>query len=215
METYWKSLATPFSAPSTKPARRIAQPMRAWGSVQNSPTTHATSSSTNHTLTLTSLVGEYVHLVVQVTRDLHPVVYDRWTLPEPQFDLGVADLTLDQIKAFMRRSGGGVDLTQRRLTRPADWHRALSSSLLSLSELLRVSLLLYPSPPTKSHKQIDFTSRGQNSPRSGILLPNCKKREPPWPPARRQLFRRRCLADSLSRCPHSNPSAHRLWIFLC
>jgi CDK inhibitor PHO81 len=87
-------------------------------------------------LTQSSLYGSYLHVVVQVTRDLHPVVYSDWLLPGTVSELGVADVTLEQFEALAHASGGYRDLT------PAsgrDYAQLLSTCMVSLEYLLMVS----------------------------------------------------------------------------
>jgi len=66
-----------------------------------------------HTVTLSSLSGNYVYAVVQVTRDLQPVLYGERLLPESSYDLGVADITLAQFDALANRLDRGEQLIRR------------------------------------------------------------------------------------------------------
>ena len=61
----------------------------------------------NHSLTHSSVSGNYIYITVQVTRDLQPVVYSQWRLPEGAYDLGVADVTFAQFSALASRLGYG------------------------------------------------------------------------------------------------------------
>lgn len=150
VETYWKSLAMPFSAPIQKPPTRMAQPFRTIGSTHTSPSNYSISGSGSHTITLSSLVGDYVHLTVQVTRDSHPVAYDKWKLPITEFDLGVCDASLEQIQAISSRAGTSSDLRHYHLSPPSEWYRVLSPSLLSLRHLMTVCCSLFGSSPLTS-----------------------------------------------------------------
>jgi CDK inhibitor PHO81 len=87
-------------------------------------------------LTISSLHGSYVFAVVQVTRDLHPVIYSDWLLPGTDLDLCVSDVTLEQFEALSHRLG--------RHTNPEDsamiknWSSLLAHSMISLADLLKV-----------------------------------------------------------------------------
>ena len=90
---------------------------------------------------LSSLLGDYIHLTIQVTRDFHPVVYNKWGLPVADFDLGVSDVTLDQLKLVASRNGGSsaINFSSYRASSPSEWHKVLSASLLPLRDLIKVS----------------------------------------------------------------------------
>lgn len=138
VETYWKSLATPFSHTQQKAHPQMAQPFRTIGSAHTSPSNYSFSGNGGHAITLSSLVGDYVHLPVQVTRDLQPVVFDRWRLPVSDFDLGVSDATFTQLQALSSRLGHNVDMRRHRASSPSEWHKELSGSLLPLQQLIKV-----------------------------------------------------------------------------
>jgi CDK inhibitor PHO81 len=85
--------------------------------------------------------GEYINLVVQVTRDLVPVVYSLWALPVDGFQLGVTDVDFNQFNQLAKRRGADVDMLVKGLdgTSPAtDWHRAIASSMAPLERVLAV-----------------------------------------------------------------------------
>lgn len=140
METYWKSLAMPFTTPQQKPSVRMAQPARTIGSTHTSPSIHSASASGSHTLTLSSLTGDYVHLVVQVTRDLQPIIFNEWKLPIDEYDIGVSDATFAQVQKLSEKLGKNVDLKKHRSSLPAEWHLVLSGSMLPLRNLLKVNM---------------------------------------------------------------------------
>lgn len=146
VETYWKSLAVPHTAPA--PVAKTATPRlsraRQLGSTQlGSPTgSPITVSSKAQPITISSITGSYVYITVQVTRDLQPVVFREWQLPQQDFDLWVADVTLAQFEALARRKGmelranstsGGVTPTT-----PSEWHSLIRRSMVSLENLLKV-----------------------------------------------------------------------------
>ena len=88
---------------------------------------------------LSSLSGNAVHAVIQVTKDMQPVVFSRWTVPlslgvEP----GVADLTLEQLLRIGKERKLMLDMTQRRLMSAAEWAALLDTCLIPLSDLLQM-----------------------------------------------------------------------------
>lgn len=139
VETYWKSLATPFPT-SQKSASRMGHPFRSFASANTSPSTYSISGSMGHTIVLTSLIGEYVHVVIQVTRDLQPVVFDGWKLPLTDFDAGICDVTYAQLRAIAERAGQGKELTRQSASSPSEWHKLLSGSFIALQQLMKVRL---------------------------------------------------------------------------
>ncbi|KAI8643885.1 hypothetical protein BD408DRAFT_414043 [Parasitella parasitica] len=65
----------------------------------NTNTTTATnslSSTVPSFITASSLSGDYVQVVIQLTKDLVPVVFSNWMVPYQGLDLAVSDLTLSQ-----------------------------------------------------------------------------------------------------------------------
>ena len=142
IETYWKSLAMPYNAPTQQPSQRIAQPFRSLGSAQTSPSNQMVSGNGGQTITLSSLTGEYVYLTVQVTRDSCPVLYDNWKVSLAAFDLSISEVTFAQLKSTdVGTRSGDTALRARLSSAPAhEWHKALSGSLMSLRELLEVRL---------------------------------------------------------------------------
>ena len=133
VETYWKSteITSVASFGSFGQMHRLDIP-----SSSNTSPAFTFSRSGGLPLTQSSLYGSYLHVVVQVTRDLHPVVYSDWLLPGTVSELGVADVTLEQFEALAHASGGYRDLT------PAsgrDYAQLLSTCMVSLEYLLMVS----------------------------------------------------------------------------
>ncbi|KAJ2933452.1 hypothetical protein H1R20_g3630, partial [Candolleomyces eurysporus] len=130
VETYWKSteITSVASFGSSGQMHRLDIP-----SSSNTSPAFMISRSGGLPLTQSSLYGSYLHVVVQVTRDLHPVVYSDWLLPGTASELGVADVTLEQFEALARTSGGFCDLT------PAsgrDYAQLLPTCMVSLEYLL-------------------------------------------------------------------------------
>ncbi|KAJ8522978.1 hypothetical protein ONZ45_g506 [Pleurotus djamor] len=141
VETYWKStgFALPTFTPS--PSTGITQGLRQFhhlGSNQTSPSVFSIASSSTSTrsqaLTVTSVRGDYIYVVVQVTKDLHPVVYSDWRLPEPAYDLGVSDVTLSQFEALALKAGRNLPNDQRILAE--NWPHL--NAMVSLVQLLHV-----------------------------------------------------------------------------
>ncbi|KAG8218347.1 cyclin-dependent protein kinase inhibitor [Butyriboletus roseoflavus] len=140
VETYWKSLTLPQGSPlhlgpQTVPPWR--QSPRSVDSTHTSPSVHSTSASPSHTVTLSSVSGNYVYAVVQVTRDLQPVLYGEQLLPESSYDLGVADVTLAQFDALANRLDRGEQLV-RRMTCIQDWYKSLARMMLPLSRFMQL-----------------------------------------------------------------------------
>ncbi len=106
-------------------------------STQTSPSAHSISGAGSQSLTISSLRGNYLYVVVQVTRDSVPVVFSKWRLPESNYNLGVCDVTLDQFEALADRMGRSVDLL--RISSITDWPALVENSMLSLAQLLTVS----------------------------------------------------------------------------
>lgn len=155
VETYWKSLAVPHTAPA--PVAKTATPRlsraRQLGSAQlGSPTgSPITVSSKAQPITISSITGSYVYITVQVTQDLQPVVFGEWQLPQQDFDLWVADVTLAQFEALARRKGRELraNNTNSGVTpsTPSEWHGLIRRSMVSLENLLKVrepSSISYP-----------------------------------------------------------------------
>lgn len=135
LETYWKSSAMAY-APLTPPRPRTTRRLNNVGSVQTSP--YLAKTGPSQTSTISSLHGDYIYVVLQVTRDLHPVVCFDWFLPGVDFDIGVADVTLAQFESLsnsLERSDiGSVGVNAHA------WASALSRTMISLDRLLKVCL---------------------------------------------------------------------------
>lgn len=106
-------------------------------STQTSPSAHSISGAGTQSLTITSLRGSYLYVVVQVTRDSVPVVFSQWRLPESAFSLGVCDVTLEQFEALAERMGRSVDLSMGLPV--TDWSALVSNKMMSLAQLLMVN----------------------------------------------------------------------------
>ncbi|EGO27250.1 hypothetical protein SERLADRAFT_460326, partial [Serpula lacrymans var. lacrymans S7.9] len=138
VETYWKSTALPMRRfPVIKSALPWQHSPRSLDSAHTSPSNQSNATSSSHTLTISSLTGNYIHAVIQVTRDFHPVVYTGFLLPEQGFDLTVADVTLAQFEALAQRSGRSEGMPGNPSTMH-DWTGYLSQAMLSLAHLMKI-----------------------------------------------------------------------------
>ncbi|CAA7260261.1 unnamed protein product [Cyclocybe aegerita] len=135
LETYWKSTAVAAAPPINLLPSRTPRRSSHIGSVQASPI-YGPSNGGGQTLTISSLQGEYVYIIVQVTRDLHPVVFFDWHLPNIDFDLGVSGVTLAQFGALAKSVGKDVLGSGERSS--ADWAKYLPGAMISLDRLLKV-----------------------------------------------------------------------------
>ncbi|GAA5830339.1 hypothetical protein JCM11251_001314 [Rhodosporidiobolus azoricus] len=114
-ETYWKSTATLESASS------------------------APNPATSSVVTASSLSGEHVRIVVQVTSDGHPIAWPLWRLPIEGLDVNVGDVTLEQFRALAKRLGKTVEPRKvGRMDDAAEWYRAICDALVPLDELLSI-----------------------------------------------------------------------------
>lgn len=139
VETYWKSKVTP-STPTQDHAHQY-QAHRPLSVSTTSPairppaiTPSNTQSKEPALVTASSLSGEYVHVIVQVTKDGIPVAYPDWRLPIPGLDIGVADVTHAQFLSLA--TSLGRTLSSPSSTSATAWYTAISQSLSSLDDLL-------------------------------------------------------------------------------
>ncbi|KAH9899788.1 cyclin-dependent protein kinase inhibitor [Cubamyces lactineus] len=138
VETYWKSLAMPVPSSSSKIlAPRPPQHGRPLGSAQTSPSNPSLAMAGGHSLTHSSVTGSYIYVTVQVTRDLHPVIFADWKLPDDHYDLGVSDVTLAQFQSLGVRLGRSTAAPEAA-SAPSAWSRWILSSMTTLQELLRL-----------------------------------------------------------------------------
>jgi CDK inhibitor PHO81 len=105
------------------------------GSTATSPSNHSGISYGGHATTISSITGAYLHAVVQLTRDGHPVVYAERELPELDYDLCVSDVTFPQFEALATRKSRRLDAAPPSL---AGWRTALKQCMVSLRDLLQV-----------------------------------------------------------------------------
>jgi CDK inhibitor PHO81 len=113
VETYWKSAATPFGTSSLKHARR---PSRSPSSAtQGPPVKSLLPVMSDSTITSSSLVGHYAHVIVQVTRDLVPVVWASWHIHVSGLSIGVGDVTAQQFLQLQPSNDDSTGTTQTTL----------------------------------------------------------------------------------------------------
>lgn len=130
VETYWKSMTLAVPSTHSATSHRALISSRAMDSTHTSPSIISTVPST----TVSSLQDKYLFVTVQVTRDLHPVVYAEWLLPQSEFQLGVGDVTLAQFEALATRLGR----TTASVDETLEWRRRLQGCMLSLTQLMTV-----------------------------------------------------------------------------
>ncbi|KAJ6627519.1 cyclin-dependent protein kinase inhibitor [Mycena sp. CBHHK59/15] len=140
VETYWKSLAMPLATVPHRGPSRWPHRSNLIGSAHTSPSAHSIASSVSQASTISSLRGSYLYLVIQVTRDLHPVVYSDSLLPQSTFDLCVSDVTLAQFEALALLVGKNIDPNTN--PKADDWAALVPSSMVSLSQLLKSRISL-------------------------------------------------------------------------
>ncbi|KAF5387896.1 hypothetical protein D9615_000107 [Tricholomella constricta] len=135
VETYWKSMATSPSIPQPS-SQKWPHRSNLIGSAQASPSVHSITNEGGQLLTISSLQGNYIYVVVQVTRDLQPVIFSDWLLPGGDFDIGVSDLTLAQFESLASRLGRTVSSIST--SGMEEWSSMLSRSMISLAQLLKL-----------------------------------------------------------------------------
>ncbi|KZW03860.1 ankyrin [Exidia glandulosa HHB12029] len=129
VETYWRSNSLPVSVPAPPVAPRSI------GSAHTSPSTRSTAvTETQRGPTVSSLVGDFVHVVVQLTRDGVPVLCTPLFLPDPNYTLRVADVTIAQFQSLSARLGKNV-LKQGQAATASEWQSVVKDSLISLNTL--------------------------------------------------------------------------------
>lgn len=117
---------------------------RVASSTHTSPSVHSSPLGAGiGGVALSSLRGDYIHAVIQVTRDMIPVVFSRWTLSfEGVVDFGVADLTLAQLLRIAEKENLVHDTRRDRPTSTSEWARSLSIRIIPLRDLLQVCAIV-------------------------------------------------------------------------
>ncbi|KAI9014359.1 hypothetical protein CLU79DRAFT_767245 [Phycomyces nitens] len=96
IETYWKSTNTVIPSSSATTATTISS---AAAVLSPHPTPDPVMSGTGSLpsfITASSLSGDHVRVVVQLTKDLVPVVFANWLVPYQGLDLATSDLNFEQ-----------------------------------------------------------------------------------------------------------------------
>lgn len=138
VETYWKSKVTP-STPAQDHAHQF-QPHRPLSVSTTSPAlrppsvTPGPQQRESALVTASSLAGEYVHVVVQVTKDHQPVAYPEWRLPIPGLDVGVSDVSLSQFQSIANSNNRTLSLSETFNAK--EWYETVSNSMASLENVL-------------------------------------------------------------------------------
>ncbi|KAI7905699.1 uncharacterized protein BX663DRAFT_500605 [Cokeromyces recurvatus] len=106
IETYWKSTNTVLPLPSSQMNEDPILHTTTFYSTITPSTTSSVNGSSNTSFSLSSTVpsfitasslsGDYVRVVIQLTKDLVPVVFANWMISYQGLDLAVSDLTLHQ-----------------------------------------------------------------------------------------------------------------------
>ncbi|KAF8639626.1 hypothetical protein AX17_000891 [Amanita inopinata Kibby_2008] len=134
-ETYWKSMAMPIMSPlQTAPPRPIHRSTLI-GSAHASPSTQSDTGIGGQTVTISSLEGQYVNITVQITKDLQPVIFSNWLLPQTDFDLCVSDVTLAQFESLASRLGRGSEYL---VGSPEAWPSLLPQAMISLAQFYNI-----------------------------------------------------------------------------
>ncbi|WWC93120.1 uncharacterized protein L201_008087 [Kwoniella dendrophila CBS 6074] len=182
VETYWKSKVTP-SQPTQDHAHQF-QSHRPLSVSTSSPslrppgvTSGSTSNNNNESalVTASSLSGEYVHIVIQVTKDGMPVIYPKIKLPIENLDITVSDVTLEQFLniaksnnlLFSSKDNDNQQQQQQQQSRSThEWSEILNKTMSTLNEILTILpneiglnlLLQYLRPQTLKYENLNSQS---------------------------------------------------------
>ncbi|KAL7416653.1 hypothetical protein BDY24DRAFT_358213 [Mrakia frigida] len=150
VETYWKSTTVPTFSGLSQDHGRQFQPHRPLSVATSSPLLTGSiappppplshgANTENGLVTSTSLSGEYVNIIVQVTKDLVPMVFSEWALPIGGFQLGVCDVTAKQFEALATSQEKTLEDQRGMLdehSSASDWFRTIEGSMSSLETVL-------------------------------------------------------------------------------
>lgn len=131
------SLVKPFDRAALAPGGHL---QTYWKSSTPAP---SSQSQQVPVVTGSSLSGEHIRVIVQVTRDGHPVAYPFWRVPLPQpgnIEMHVEDLTLDQFMALaeVQSKTLSLDNSEQSGNDARHWHSKISGSMAKLSDVLQV-----------------------------------------------------------------------------
>lgn len=151
VETYWKSTNTiappPMSTTSLSATENALGGSHTGTPSMSNPAPGTAVNTVPSLITASSLSGDYLRVVVQVTRDLVPVVFANWLLPVDQFDLCVSDVSYDQFRALGDRIAKSIKVENIEGEGEIDAQTGNSSlirqyngqqPLISLEQLLKV-----------------------------------------------------------------------------
>jgi hypothetical protein len=93
-------------------------------------------SPSGRAATVSSITGTYVHAVVQLTRDNHPVVFSGRRLPIDDVDVSVSGVTLAQFEAVGKRRSLWLDATTAGRT------ESIVGRMITLDSLLKVNPIM-------------------------------------------------------------------------
>lgn len=136
VETYWKATSNVSGVGTGASGVNTA-------SMESPITSPAGTPSTPHPttafVTSSSLSGEYVRVVVQVTRDGVPVVYPKATLSLGGLDVQICALTSEQFNTLaiqLKRTLDDIVPDVQEDFTAAKWHTLISQSMTCLKEVL-------------------------------------------------------------------------------
>ena len=91
-------------------------------------------------ITGSSLSGDYLRLVVQLTRDAIPVIYPSYTIHHSGLDVGISTLTYSSLSQFGFDVSDlrGVSTPSSEVMNITEWRTRLSDAILSLKDVLAV-----------------------------------------------------------------------------
>lgn len=158
VETYWKSLLpgsssapgggirmTPTGAEGesgslTSPAINTPQASASIIGSIGSTSALVPAAGSASVVTASSLSGDYLRLVVQVTKDGVAVVYPAFTLPMTGLDVYIGSVTGDQYLDFAQSTGRLLRVPGRQAATMGlqDWVQALKGKMVTLEALLSV-----------------------------------------------------------------------------
>ncbi|ORX38043.1 hypothetical protein BD324DRAFT_650577 [Kockovaella imperatae] len=138
VETYWKSKITP-STPSQDHAHLPTshRPLSVSTSSPSLAPPVASSSTTKESalVTASSLSGEYVEVIVQVTEDGVPIAYPHTALPITDIDIAVPEVTFAEFAALASRQGRADP--SWNFGNATELHGILSQAMVPLEQVLR------------------------------------------------------------------------------
>lgn len=141
VETYWKSKVTPSQSTQDHAHLQSHRPLSVSTSspaLRPPPAQPSTAPRESALVTASSLSGEYVHIVVQVTKDQVPVVYPEWKLPIAGLDVGVTDVTTTQFASLAESQQRSLPSSSTTPNTVHEWYTLLARTMSSLSDVLSI-----------------------------------------------------------------------------